>query len=635
MADTGGMRIVGFFRSYPLVALALAALVLTLVLLGLGAPGAAQILATAVIALVVVLTAIDMVRDLLAGTWGLDVLAVVAMVSTVLVGEYVAGLIIVLMLTGGEAIEDYAAGRAGRELDALISRAPAFASRLTAAGEIERIPVRAVAPGDRLLVRPAEVLPVDGVLEDAHASIDESSLTGEPLPVTRAAGEEVHSGTVNGTEAFTMRATATEQESQYHAIVELVGEAVASKAPMVRLADRYAVPFTVLSLLIAGVSWAVSGEAVRFAEVLVVATPCPLLIAAPVAFMGGMSRTARIGVIVKNGGAIETLSRVRSVAFDKTGTLTRGRPEIRAVHPGSLPADEVLVLAAGAEQYSVHVFAAPIVAAAHHRGLRPAEVAEAAEVATNGVQATLADGTEVRVGKPAFVAERVPGLRRTPLTAGETAVYVSRGDELAGTIVLADPVRPEARGTVAALRGLGIERCAILTGDVAPTAESIAAEVGIDTVHAECTPSTKVDLVAAARPRPVLMVGDGINDAPVLAAADVGIAMGARGATAASEAAAAVVTADDISTVAQAVAIARRTVRIALQSIWLGIAISLGLMLVAAFGFLPAVLGAILQEGVDLVAILGALRALGGGPIAVPPAAGEDHSDDFVSPERV
>lgn len=445
----------------------------------------------------------------------------------------------------------------------------------------------------------------------------------------------MHSGTVNGTEAFTMRATATEQDSQYHAIVELVSEAVSSKAPMVRLADRYAVPFTVVALLIAGIAWAVSGEAVRFAEVLVVATPCPLLIAAPVAFMGGMSRTARIGVIVKNGGAIEALSRVRSVAFDKTGTLTRGRPEIRGIAPGSLPAEEVLALAAAAEQFSVHVFAAPIVAAAHQRGLTLPEISGTSEVATNGVRGRLADGTEVRVGKPAFIAEAVPGLERRTLAAGETAVYVSRGAALAGVIVLADPLRPEAPGTVAALRELGVERCAILTGDLAPTAESVAAAVGIDTVHAECTPRTKVDLVAAARPRPVLMVGDGINDAPVLAAADVGIAMGARGATAASEAAAAVVTADDISTVAQAVGIARRTVRIALQSIWLGIAISLGLMLVAAFGFLPAVLGAILQEGVDLVAILGALRALGGAPIPVPAAAGKEQGEDFLSPERV
>lgn len=625
------MKALGFFRSYPLVALALAALTTVLVLLGLAHPGPARFIATGVIGLVVVLTARDMVRDILRGSWGLDILAVVAMVSTVLVGEYVAGLIIVLMLTGGEAIEDFAAGRAGRELDALLNRAPSFANRIGSGGEITRIPVAEVVPGDRLLVRPAEVLPVDGTVEDAHASIDESSLTGEPLPVTKTAGDGVYSGTVNGTEAFTMRATAAEEDSQYHSIVSLVSEAVSSKAPMVRLADRYAVPFTLVSLAIAGIAWAVSGDPVRFAEVLVVATPCPLLIAAPVAFMGGMSRTARTGVIVKNGGAIEALSRVRTAAFDKTGTLTRGRPEIRALHPASATEDELLSLAAAAEQYSVHVFAARIVAAAAERGLPLPEVVGADEIATNGVRATLPDGAEVRVGKPAFIAERVPDLERHPLGPGETAVYVSRGDALAGVIVLADPLRPEAAGTVAALRGLGVEHCRMITGDVAPTAESIARAAGIDEVDAECTPSGKVDLVAAARPRPVLMVGDGINDAPVLAAADVGIAMGARGATAASESAAAVVVADDLSKVAQAVGIAQRTVRVALESIWLGIAISLGLMLVAAFGHLPAVVGALLQEGVDLVAILGALRALGGTPLEVSTAPQED----FASPSEV
>ncbi|GAA4285153.1 heavy metal translocating P-type ATPase [Brevibacterium daeguense] len=624
------MKVLRFFRRYPLVALALLALAAALILLAVGQPTAAQILATAVIAFVVLHTGWGMIKDILASHWGLDILAVVAMVSTMLVGEYIAGLIIVLMLTGGEALEDLAATRAGRELDALISRAPQFANRIEADGQITQIPVGEAEVGDELLVRPAEVVPVDGVLVSEHASIDESSLTGEPLPVTKSGGEELYSGTVNGTSAFTLRATASAADSQYAAIVELVSEAVESKAPLVRLADRYAVPFTVVSLLIAAIAWAVSGDPVRFAEVLVVATPCPLLIAAPVAFMGGMSRAARSGVIVKNGGALEVMARVRSAAFDKTGTLTRGRATVQRVLPHEGSADELLTLAAAVERYSTHVFAQSIIEAARARGLDLPDVAAAEEIATNGVRARDAGGSEIRVGKPAFVAEVIGEFDRAELESGETAVYISRADRLAGVIVLSDPPRPEAAATVATLRRLGVGEILMVTGDVESTAESVAQDVGVDLVHAEATPQSKVEIVAGMAHRPVVMVGDGINDAPVLAAAEVGIAMGARGATAASESASAVITTEDLSAVARVVDISQHTVRMALQSIWLGIAISVGLMLVAAFGFLPAVVGAILQEGVDLVAILGALRALGGPELRL-----EDPQRDFARPARV
>lgn len=407
-----------------------------------------------------------------------------------------------------------------------------------------------------------------------------------------------------------MRAQKVAGDSNYATIVRLVEEAVDSRAPMVRLADRYAVLFTIVSLLIAGFAWFLSGDAVRFAEVLVVATPCPLLIATPVAFMGGMSSAAKLNVIIKDGGVLEALARVRSAAFDKTGTLTQGKADVVSIHQVSRTATETLRFAAAAEQYSVHVFADPIVASARAQRLQLPEVVTANEVATNGVLASVADGASVRVGKPSFVEEVTGPITRAELRPGETAVYVSVDNELAGIIVLSDPIRPNAAHTVTRLRDAGVSEIAMVTGDVAPTAESVANAVGIQTIHAETTPQTKIEIVQAMRPTPVLMVGDGINDAPVLAAANVGIAMAGRGATVASESAAAVITSNNIARVADVAHVSRRTVQIALQSIWMGIIISVGLMLVAAFGYLPAVVGALLQEIVDLVAILSALRAL-------------------------
>jgi len=564
-----------------------------------------------VLGVVIFVTAVDMVRDLMRGHWGLDILAVVAMIATLAVQEYVAGLIIALMLTGGEALEDLAARRASRELDQLLNRAPSFAGRIDpTTGEVERIPVGEVRVGDELLVRSSEILPVDGVLVSEHATIDESSVTGEPLPVSHAVGNAVLSGTVNGTASFTMRAEKVAADSNYASIVRLVEEAVESRAPMVRLADRYAVPFTIVALLIAGFAWYLSGDPVRFAEVLVVATPCPLLIATPVAFMGGMSSSAKLNVILKDGGVLEVLARVRSAAFDKTGTLTQGKADVVRVHEVAASADETLRVAAAAEQYSVHVFAEPIVQAARQQQFELPAVTSAEEMATNGVLAALADGTSVRVGKPTFIEEVTGPVIRPTLDAGETAVYVSVGDELAGIIILSDPVRENAATTIARLRKAGVTEIAMVTGDVESTARSVARVVDIPTVHAEATPQSKVEIVQAMQPRPVLMVGDGINDAPVLAAADVGIAMAGRGATVASESAAAVITSNDISRVADVAEVSRRTVNIALQSIWLGIIISVGLMIVAAFGYLPAVVGALLQEIVDLVAIVSALRAL-------------------------
>ncbi|MBP1324961.1 heavy metal translocating P-type ATPase [Leucobacter exalbidus] len=602
---------VEFLRNRKLMIFVLVGLTTGVVLWLAGAEMPLAVTAYLVLGVVIVVTAIDMFKDLMRGHWGLDILAVIAMIATLAVQEYVAGLIIALMLTGGEALEDFATRRASKELDQLLNRAPAFAGRIhPSTGEVERIAIDEVKAGDELLVRSSEILPVDGVLISDHATIDESSVTGEPIPVSYRAGDQLLSGTVNSTTSFSMRAQKIASESNYASIVRLVEEAVDSRAPMVRLADRYAVPFTIVALLIAGLAWFFSGDPVRFAEVLVVATPCPLLIATPIAFMGGMSSAAKLNVIIKDGSVLEVLARVRSAAFDKTGTLTEGKADVVDIRPASHSAVETLRLAATAEQYSVHVFADPIVAAARAQQLELLEVTTADEVATNGVHAALVGGAEVRVGKPAFIEEVAGPITRPVLGAGEAAVYVSVGDELAGIIILSDPIRPRAAETVSRLREAGVTEIALVTGDARSTAESVAHTVGIRTVHAETTPQTKVEIVQAMRSRPVLMVGDGINDAPVLAAAEVGIAMAGRGATVASESAAAVITSNDIARVADVAYVSRRTVKIALQSIWMGIIISVALMLVAAFGYLPAVVGALLQEIVDLVAILSALRAL-------------------------
>ena len=619
------MRVREAIRSYPWVVATLLALVVTLILELTGAQGAARWIASGYGTVVVAWVSIGMVKELMRGHWGIDILAVTAIGSTILVGEYIAALIVCLMLTGGEALENYAAGRAKKSLSSLLERAPQLAHQLQADGSTVDIPLEDVAIGDRLLVRPAEVVPVDGVLSttlEGHAVVadfDESSLTGESLPVSRKTGEEILSGILNGQQAVVIETTAAAEDSQYARILALVSEAAESRAPMVRLADRYAVPFTLVAYAIGAIAWAVSGDPVRFAEVLVVATPCPLLIAPPVAFLGGMSRAAKNGVIVKSGGMLETLGTVRTAAFDKTGTLTYGRPELLAVRPavgadgGPLIApEELLRLTGSAEQYSVHVLADSIRKAAEDRGLELISASEAREEATNGVRAEL-DGRYVIVGKSSYVDQHATGLEIAELEPGQSAVYVGVDGEFAGTLILSDRLRANAPATLAELERLGVRHRMILTGDAEATARHIAAQAGIDDVEADLLPEDKVRLVRGAEPRPVMMVGDGVNDAPVLAVADVGIAMGARGSTAASETADVVIIRDDISRAAVAVSVGHRTLRVAKESIWVGIALSIVLMLIAAFGVIPAIIGALLQEVVDVVAIANSLRAMRGG----------------------
>ncbi|MFC8409866.1 heavy metal translocating P-type ATPase [Arthrobacter sp. NPDC057259] len=612
---------------YPLVAGTLAVLLAVILLLVSGQEGIARWTASLYALAVAAYLAVGMVRRLMGGTWGIDILAVTAIVSTVLVGEFVASMIIVLMMAGGTALEDFAAGRAKAELTALLERVPQTAHRERAGvaadgthgdgsladGQHEDVAATDVRIGDILLVRPGEVVPLDGVLLSDSGTFDESSLTGESLPVERAAGENLMSGSLNGEAAIRMRVTARMEDSQYSRIVALVREAAESKAPMVRLADRYAVPFTGLAYVLGAVGWIISGSPARFAEVLVVATPCPLLIAAPVAFLGGMSRAARGGIIVKYAGVLELLGRIRTAAFDKTGTLTYGRPalvEIRTT--GTLDEDEVLRLAASAEQYSSHVLAASVMDAARARVLGFHSASEATEYATHGVRARL-DGRDVVVGKPNFVAEAAEGVVETDLVSGQLGIYVGVDGKFVGCLVMSDPLRDEARRTLGELQHLGVTQTVMLTGDALATAEHIADAAGLTDVRAECLPPDKVEAVRSLPLRPVMMVGDGVNDAPVLAVADVGIAMGARGSTAAGESADVVIILDDLSKVASAVRIGQRTVKVALQSIWIGIAMSVALMVAAAAGYVPAIAGALSQEVVDLATILNALRALSAG----------------------
>ena len=619
------MTLLRLLWRFRVITAAVIVLAVVIALAAVGETTVARWIATVAAGAFAAWTAVGMVRDILRGHFGLDILALVAIIATLVVGEYIASLIIVLMLSGGEALEEFAQRRADRELRALLDRSPQTAHRITDGDDtgteaVVDVPVDDVAVGDVILVRPAELVPVDGVIVSGTSDFDESSLTGESMPVARGEGDEVLSGSVNGPQAVRLRVVRIAADSQYQQIVALVREASESKAPVVRLADRFAIPFTIVSLALAGIAWWISGDPVRFAEVLVLATPCPLLIAAPVAFLGGLSRAAKTGVIMKGGAIIERIAKVRAVAFDKTGTLTRGKPVLEDVRPVGMSADTLLRLAASAEQYSSHVLATGIRAAATERGLDLITATSAEETATNGVTAVL-DGRTVVVGKPAYIAAITGEGASTELASGQAAAYVAVDGAYAGALVLADGPRPEAAAVVRWLRDHDVETIAMLTGDAGATARSIAAEVGIEDVHADLLPGQKVKLAAALAPHPVMMVGDGVNDAPVLAAADVGVAMGAKGATAAGQAADVVILVDSIAKVTDAVAIGRHTVRVALTAIWIGIALSVGLMLVAMTGAIPAVVGALTQELVDLATILYALRALGGRLDTVPTVA--------------
>ncbi|MCA9349468.1 cadmium-translocating P-type ATPase [Candidatus Saccharibacteria bacterium] len=604
-------KIINFSKEYPFVAGVMIIIILAIILDLAGLTSQSDLLLGSFSILMALRLSTDMLKTLKEGRYGIDILAVVAIISTVAVGEYWASIVIVLMLTGGEALEDYASGRAQRELNALLDRAPKTAHLVTG-DKFKTVALSTIKPGDILLVKPGEVIPVDAILLDQSAEFDESSLTGESLPVEHHQGEALLSGSINGGEAIRIEALRSSDQSQYQQIIELVKSATGTEAPFVRLADRYAVPFTLISFTIAGIAWISSGEALRFAQVLVVATPCPLLLGAPIALVSGMSRAAKHGIIVKSGSILERLATIKSVAFDKTGTLTSGEPVVSLVNPQpGFKDQDILLYAASAEQQSAHILARALVSEAINQKLALVSPKKLQETTAYGVSATI-EGKKILVGKHSFLTSNQVDLSDRQISqAGETIVYVAIDQQFAGTIAFRDQVRPETKQTLANLKSLGINSTLMLTGDNQATARRIAKEIGIVDFQADCLPIDKVNAIKNAPIRPIMMVGDGVNDAPVLASADVGLAMGARGSTAASETADVVVLVDDLSRSYQAIQIAKDTMQIATQSIWIGIAISVGLMLIASTGVLPAVVGAGLQEVVDVVVMINALRAHG------------------------
>jgi len=600
-----------------LLALSAGGLVVGLVLRQAGLGAVADWLWIAISVLALLPLVIDTVRQLLAWQAGVDLIAILAMVGAIGFGEYLTAAVIALMLSTGAALEQYAAGRAERELSALLRRAPQTAYRMDG-DTLTDIPVSEVRVGDELLIREADGIPVDGmVLQDA--TLDESALTGESHLVERAAGDTVASGVTNAGAPFRMRATATAADSTYAGIIRLVESARDSKSPFVRLADRYAAIFVPVTLLVAGGAWAWTGDPVRALAVLVVATPCPLLLAAPIAMVSGISRSAQRGIVVRDGSALEALAQARSVFFDKTGTLTMGAPRLAdiVVDGSAFDAPSVLRFAASVDQVSSHVLAGAVVRAARERRIALALPTESVEVPGGGVQGVV-DDHRVVVGSLRWVSTQLahPGsedvLRRI-LRHGGSHVVVAVDGMLAGAVLLDDPIRPDTPRTLRALKRLGIRETIMVTGDRTETAMAVGSAVGVDRVLAEQSPEDKVLAVAAARHSDggtTAMIGDGINDAAALASADVGVAMGARGATASSEAADIVITVDRIDRLEEALRIAQRTSRVARESVLVGMSLSLVAMGAAAFGLLAPVAGALLQEGIDALAILWALRAL-------------------------
>lgn len=654
----------------------------------LGNPGFGQWLVIASVLIIVIDTVRGMIDDLRHGQVGVDVLAVVAILSTVAVAEYWASWAVTLMITSGEAIEEYAQAKAERSLTALMEAAPqtahvvnlpgvgcgfatdkgdssdgfrrvGLASAAAAAHRFDTVPVEQVQLGDVLMVLPGETVPVDGELLSGTATLDLSNINGEPVPREVFAGARVMSGAVNGSTALTMRATQVAADSQYQRILELVASAQESRPAVVKTADRLAVPFTVLSLVIAGIAWAMSGVPTRFAQVLVLATPCPLLIAAPVAYIAGTGRLAAAGVLIKAQDVLENLGRVTQVFFDKTGTLTVKQPQVVRVEmlPGAatrLNEDHVLMMAGVVESYSVHILSKGIAKAGTEAmarlrqrfedGQRLCPEPEASwpghgreypvikninEDAGKGVSGEV-NGHAVRVGRLSFAAAGEEGFLAVDRTApsrseddlrtrfgllqpDEMASYVSVDGQLIARIVLRDVPRANAKAVLAKLHELGVTELAMLTGDKRASANIIASEVGIDEVHAELFPEDKVAAVRAATgagKTVTMMVGDGVNDAPVLAVADIGVAMTDGTSTAASESAQVVIMNDNIAAVPRAIAIARRTKRVMLQAVIAGLVLATIGMIAAAFNLIPVVVGAFLQEAIDVVSILWALTAL-------------------------
>ncbi|SDU49397.1 heavy metal-(Cd/Co/Hg/Pb/Zn)-translocating P-type ATPase [Stappia sp. ES.058] len=595
-----------------LLAIALVGLLTGLALSLTGFAQAASIAWSAGVIPVLAALLIEIVRSLRAGEVGLDIVAALSMTAALVFGETLAAAVVALMYSGGTFLESFAEGRARREMSALLARVPRTATRHRD-GALDEVPLEEIEPGDRLLIRQGEIAPVDGTVESARAVLDLSALTGESLPARLERDGEVMSGATNAGEAFDLRATRRAADSTYAGIVRLVEAAQKSKAPMARLADRYSLAFLAVTVVLATAAWWFTGDPIRAVAVLVVATPCPLILAVPVALVAGLSRAAHYGVLIKGAKPLEALARINTLILDKTGTLTDGRPKIVSVERhGELSENDVLYFSAALDQASKHPIAQAIVAEARARGMALPVPDDLVETAGEGLAGTV-DGRRVIVGGIGFVARQAerPGWDHHFREPGSVVVAVSVDGALAGHLLLADALRSGTGALLAGLRENGIERILLATGDRRAVAEAVTEGLGLDAVRSDLSPDQKVLLVLSERKNgPVMMVGDGVNDAPALAAADVGVAMGARGAAASAEAAEVVLLVDHLDRLLPGLEVARGARRIAVESVVAGIGLSIAGMCAAAFGYLTPVQGALLQEVIDVAVILNALRAL-------------------------
>ncbi|MFV8782633.1 heavy metal translocating P-type ATPase [Microbulbifer sp. SA54] len=589
----------------------------------LGTGGVAQLLNSspalpwaAAVVLMLVVASVESLRALAQRKAGVDVLALLTMIGALVLEQYLAGAVIAFMFASGRALEEYSSGRARQALSALLERSPRVAHRRVGSG-IEEISAEQVQVGDQLIVKSGEAVPVDGLLLSATAELDESAVTGESLPRRRLRGDQLMSGVINAGGPLDLQALKTAGESTYAGIVRMVTEAQAAKAPFTRLADRYALWFIPAALLVAGLAWAISGDVLRALAVLVVATPCPLILAAPVAIIATISLAAKRGILIKNGAALEQLADARILVFDKTGTLTTGRQQLVGIEtPAGFHPDEVLRLAASLDQVSQHNTAQSLVAEAQRRDLALSIPEQAQETPGEGLRGRV-EGKTVAVGSLALALDgatpdnwAASRLRYMSLH-GLSGAFVAVEGKMAGVLLLADQVRLDTPRALRELHRAGVERTVMLSGDRQDVAETVALALGFDAVLAERSPADKVAAVKAeCKGGTTAMVGDGINDAPALAAADVGIAMGARGAGASAEAADVVLLVDRLDRLPEGLHISRRGRRIALQSVLAGMGLSALAMLVAALGYLPPVIGALVQEGIDVAVIFNALRAL-------------------------
>lgn len=565
-----------FKKLLAIITIALLALIINFVF---HKPDLAYILVVIFCGIISLSMLIDMIKTLKSGQYGVDILAISAIIVTLLVGDYWDSLMILIMLTGGESLEYYSSKQASRQLRSLLDNSPKIAYRLVG-HELEDVPVEALKIDDVVVVRPDEMVPVDGRILSGESDFNEASLTGEAKPIEKKVGDNILSGSMNGSNSIQFEVTSLAEDNQYQQLVRLVKESTSNPAPFVRLADLYSIPFTVIAYLIGGFAWFISKDPVRFAQVLVVASTCPLILAAPVALVAGMSQASKNGIIIRTGTTLEKLSGAKSVAFDKTGTITQGNLAVsQIIAVEGTTEKELIQLAASLEQNSSHILARSLVQYAKIKGITFLPVTSATEVTAQGIIGKIS-GNEVSAGKPILIKNF-----SSKNLSKETSIYVGKNDHLLGYIIFKDSVRPEAK--------------------------EIAEQVGINKVFADCLPQDKIKHLKdiEIQDGPVLMVGDGVNDAPVLVTADVGISRGAHGSTAASENADVVIMKDDLSKVVQVIAIAKHTMKIAKQSVLIGLFVYLALMVIAATGVIPTLLGAMLQEVVDTVSILSALRA--------------------------